>query len=108
MATKTALVPTHWPNEIANALRRAVRTKRLPLHDLKPTVHELAAFDVRLSSPPIIADVETLVGDALRFDLSVYDLQYIRLAQSHQLPLATMDAAMRSAAQRLNIALLPE
>ena len=42
------------------------------------------------------------------FDLSVYDLQYIRLAQTQRVALATMDVAMRSAAQQMNIAVLPE
>ena len=108
LATDSALVPAHWPNEVANALRRAVRTKRLPRRDVEPTVRGLVAFDIKLAGSPKVEDIKALVEDALRFDLSVYDLQYIRLAQTHRVPLATMDAAMRSAAQQMNIALLPE
>jgi predicted nucleic acid-binding protein len=108
LETDFALVPAHWPNEVANALRRAVRTKRLPRPDIEPTVRRLLAFDIRFAVPPKVDDITTLVEDALRFDLSVYDLQYIRLAQTHRVALATMDGAMRLAAQQMNIAVLPE
>ena len=108
LATDFALVPAHWPNEVANALRRAVRTKRLPRPDIEPTVRRLLAFDIRFALPPKVEDITPLVEDALRFDLSVYDLQYIRLAQAHRVALATVDAAMKLAAQQMNIAVLPE
>jgi predicted nucleic acid-binding protein len=108
LETDFALVPAHWPNEVANALRRAVRTKRLARPDIEPTVSRLLAFDIRFAVPPKVEDITNLVEDALRFDLSVYDLQYIRLAQTHRVALATMDGAMRSAAQQMNIAVLPE
>src|SRR3954451_17992593 len=76
---ESALVPAHWPNEVANALRRAVRRKRISLEDIGPTLGDLAPFDIRLSTPPPIQDIEGLTKDALRLDLSVYDLQYVSL-----------------------------
>ena len=82
--------------------------KRLARLDIEPTVSRLLAFDIRFAVPPKVEDITTLVEDALRFDLSVYDLQYIRLAQTHRVALATMDGAMRLAAQQMNIAVLPE
>jgi predicted nucleic acid-binding protein len=108
LATDSALVPAHWPNEVANALRRAVRTKRLPPRDVEPTVSRLAVFDIRLAGAPEVENIAALAQDALRADLSVYDLQYVQLAQAHRLPLATIDAAMRTAARRMKLALLPE
>jgi predicted nucleic acid-binding protein len=108
LATDSALVPAHWPNEVANALRRAVRTKRLPRPDIEPTVRRLLAFDIRLAVSPKVEEITTLTEDALRFDLSVYDLQYVRLAQTHRVALATMDGAMKLAAQQMNVPVLPE
>ena len=108
LATDSALVPAHWPNEVANALRRAVRTKRLPRPDIEPTVRRLLAFDIRFAASPKVEDIMPLVEDALRFDLSVYDLQYVRLAQTHRVALATKDVAMRLAAQQMNVPVLPE
>jgi predicted nucleic acid-binding protein len=108
LAIDSAVVPAHWPNEVANALRRAVRTKRLPRPDIEPTVRRLLAFDIRIAVPPKVEDIMTLVEDALRFDLSVYDLQYVRLAQTHRVALATIDGAMRLAAQQMNVPVLPD
>jgi predicted nucleic acid-binding protein len=108
LMTQPAIVPAHWPNEVANALRRAVRTKRLPAADIEPTARELFIFDIKLAAPPVAADIAGLAMDALSVDLSVYDLQYIRLAQTFGIPLATGDAAMRRAAERMNVALFPK
>jgi predicted nucleic acid-binding protein len=108
LSTQPALVPAHWPNEVANALRRAVRMKRLPAADIEPTARELFIFDIKLAAPPVAADIAGLAMDALNADLSVYDLQYIRLARTFGIPLATGDAAMRRAAQRMNVALFPK
>jgi predicted nucleic acid-binding protein len=105
---ESALVPAHWPNEVANALRRAVRRNRISLEDIRPTLGDLAPFDIKLSTPPSVQDIEALTKDALRLDLSVYDLQYVNLAKTHRLPLATIDAAMRSAARNVDVIVLPE
>lgn len=105
---ESALVPVHWPNEVANALRGAVRRKRISLQELGPTLEDLAPFDIRLSTPPSVQDIEALTKDALRLDLSVYDLQYVNLARAHRIPLATIDAAMRSAARKVDVIVLPE
>ena len=107
LATQPAVVPAHWPNEVANALRRAVRTKRLPAADVEPTARELFIFNIKLAAPPVAADIAGLAIDALSVDLSVYDLQYLRLARTLGIPLATGDAAMRRAAERMNVALFP-
>ena len=108
LVSESALVPVHWPNEVANALRRAVRRNRISLEDIGPTLGDLAPFDIRLSTPPSVQDIEALTKDALRLDLSVYDLQYVNLAKTHRLPLATIDAAMRSAARNVDVIVLPE
>jgi predicted nucleic acid-binding protein len=107
LMNQALIVPAHWPNEVANALRRAVRTKRLPAADIDPTARALSDFDIKLTPPPVTADIAGLAIDALDADLSVYDLHYIRLAQSFGIPLATGDVAMRRAALRLGIALFP-
>jgi predicted nucleic acid-binding protein len=108
LVSESALVPVHWPNEVANALRRAVRRNRISLEDIGPTLGDLAPFDIKLSTPPSVQDIEGLTKDALRLDLSVYDLQYVSLAKTHRLPLATIDTAMRSAARKVDVIVLPE
>jgi predicted nucleic acid-binding protein len=108
LVSESALVPVHWPNEVANALRRAVRRNRISLEDIGPTLGELVPFDIKLSTPPSVQDIEALTKDALRLDLSVYDLQYVNLAKAHRLPLATIDTAMRAAAHKVDVIVLPE
>jgi predicted nucleic acid-binding protein len=108
LVSESALVPVHWPNEVANALRRAVRRNRISLEDIGPTLEDLAPFDIKLSTPPSVQDIEALTKDALRLDLSVYDLQYVNLAKTHRLPLATIDAAIRSAAHKVDVIVLPQ
>jgi predicted nucleic acid-binding protein len=108
LVSESALVPVHWPNEVANALRRAARRNRISVEEIGPTLQDLASFDIRLSTPPSVQDIEALTKDALRLDLSVYDLQYVNLARTHRLPLATIDAAMRSAARNVDVIVLPE
>jgi predicted nucleic acid-binding protein len=108
LVTETAFVPAHWPNEMANTLRRAVRTKRIAEDEILPTVNELAAFDIRLAPRPGIDEIGALSLQALDLDISVYDLIYVRLAQAHGLPLATLDAGMRRAALKLQIVVLPD
>ena len=108
LVSESALVPVHWPNEVATALRRAVRRNRISLEDIGPTLGDLAPFDIKLSTPPSVQDIEALTKDALRLDLSVYDLQYVNLAKTHRLPLATIDTAMRSAARKVDVIVLPE
>jgi predicted nucleic acid-binding protein len=108
LVSESALVPVHWPNEVANALRRAIRRNRISLEDIGPTLGDLAPFEIKLSTPPSVQDIEALTKDALRLDLSVYDLQYVNLAKTHRLPLATIDTAMRSAARKVDVIVLPE
>jgi predicted nucleic acid-binding protein len=107
LAAETLLVPSHWPNEIANALRRAVRTKRLGADEVRPVAERISVFDVNIMPPIEIEEIGSLASDALANELSAYDMLYVRLARVRQLPLATIDRAMRTAASRLKITLLP-
>lgn len=107
LTAETLLVPSHWPNEIANALRRAVRTKRIRADEIGPLMERAAAFDISPMPPTLIGDIADLAAEALNNGLSAYDMLYVRLARQRQIPLATVDRAMRTAAQRLKISLLP-
>ena len=107
LSFETVFVPDHWPNEIANALRRAVRTKRIRVEEIESIVERVSVFDIGFAGPTPIDEIGSLVKEALHHGLSAYDMTYVRLAREHQLPLATIDQEMRRAATRLNIPLLP-
>ena len=107
LSSETILVPCHWPDEIANALRRATRTKRFSVDEIEPLAQRVGTFDIEFAEPTLIDEIAGLAKDALHHGLSAYDMIYVRLAQQRRVTLATIDEAMRTAAQRLDIPLLP-
>jgi len=107
LASESILVPAHWPTELGNALRKAVRTGRLSNKELAPLIERLALFDIAVAAPISVKDVESLIHFALDHRLSVYDAAYVQMAAAQRLALVTVDRAMRAAAARLKISLLP-
>jgi predicted nucleic acid-binding protein len=103
----TALVPGIWSAEVANVLLVAERRRRL-------TRPQSRAFVTRLLALPILVEEaapQRVLGEVFAFGretgLAAYDALYLDLAARHDLPLATLDRAMRSAARKNRIAILP-
>lgn len=89
LAATSAVVPAHWPLEVANALVMGERRKRT-------TEANVATFLRLLQSLPIALDEETAnqawqesVRLARAYRLSVYDAAYLELTLRRGLPLAT-------------------
>ena len=106
LATETALVPAWWFIEITNVLAMAERKGRI-----KPT--ESDAFIADLSKLGIERDDEApdrafthLLGLCRRHRLTSYDAIYLDLAVRRNLPLATLDDALRKAAHKVGVRLL--
>lgn len=104
-ATDTAVVPAHWILEVANALRMAVKRRRLDPGDPP----EIMA---RIRTQPIEFDAETidrgwretpLLADM--YGLTTYDAAYIELALRVEAPLATLDLDLARAARKAGVAL---
>ena len=102
----SAIVPSIWRFEVGNALQMANRRKRIT------GIYRDDAL-ARLLAMPITVDSETdahVWTSALRlserFGLTLYDAAYVELAQRRNLPLATLDQEMRSAAHALNVEVL--
>lgn len=91
-----AVVPALWDFEVLNGLRTAERRQRITEAGI---VHALQG----LSRLRIERDHRTTAGSevlalARRFDLSAYDASYLWLAIDKNLPLATLDSALITAA----------
>jgi predicted nucleic acid-binding protein len=93
-----AIVPALWHLEIANVFLTGERRKRSSAADT-------AAWLGFLGALPITVDEETVDNawaDTLELarvhHLSVYDAAYLELARRRRLPLATLDARLRTAA----------
>jgi len=101
-----AAVPAIWLWEFQNALRSAIRRKRMT---------EAAALGIltRIAKLPIV--VEPVGGDvrwssafevAVKTDLSVYDASYLHLALERGLSLLSRNARLNEGAVKLGIATL--
>ena len=101
------VVPALWPLEMANVLlvlerRRKLRaderaTALAALRELSCTVdHEMSAL--------AFAHLSQLASD---LSLSVYDAAYLELALRLNVPLACKDGALREAAKKRGVAVLP-
>lgn len=107
LATQPILVPSHWPTELGNAVRRAVRTKRIVSGEIEPIMQRLTLLDINVVSPVTPSDIGRIVHFALEYRLSVYDAAYVMLAAARRVPLATLDNAMKSAAHKLGVSVVP-
>jgi len=107
LSTDSFLVPPHWPNEVGNAIRKAVRMRRILPRDVESLVAVLSSLDVAVTGPSAMTELTALVHFALENNLSVYDAAYVRLAATRQVPLATLDDAMKTAARKIGVATLP-
>lgn len=101
-----AVVPTIWSLEVANVLLVAERRGRI-------TPAETTDFVRLLRSYPLMVDQQTSehVWDttlklARDHQLSSYDAAYLELALRRGLALATLDEALRRAAEQLKIDVL--
>ena len=100
-------VPGHWALEICNALRPDIRSKKLSISDLHVIMERFDLLDIRAEPPVDLDDIGPLAQFAVAHDLTAYDAAYVQLALQNNATLATLDKAMRAAAQRLNIPVLP-
>lgn len=98
-----ALVPSLWALEASNVIARAEAIRLL-------TEARSQAFIVLLQRLNIATDPATAVhalGDTLhlarRYKLSAYDAAYLELALRTGLPLATLDADLKKAAQAAGV-----
>jgi len=101
--TADAIVPDLWWYEIRNTLIVGERRSRI-------TPERTAIFLRHIAELPIIVaaalDEGILLDLARETKLSVYDAAYLSLAIQENLPLATLDTALRAAALSRGIPLL--
>ena len=106
IALDGAIVPSLWHLEVANALHIAMRRKRCDEDYVDRSLE-------RLTRLPIAVDYQTFDHAwgatktvARGHTLSLYDAAYLELALRRQLPLASLDKELCSAAASLGIQVL--
>jgi predicted nucleic acid-binding protein len=103
----TVIVPSHWSLEISNTLQPDLRDNKISIADFQLIMERLDGLAIRIQPPIDLDEIGPVSQFAVTHGLTSYDAVYVQLAIQHEATLATLDKAMRRAATRLNIPLLP-
>ena len=103
-----AWVPAIWRLEVANVLEMGVRRGRHNADFRSSSLADLALLPISLDPETDRHAWHETVRLAQRHKLTVYDAAYLELAWRRNLPLASLDAELRVAASREEVALLGE
>jgi predicted nucleic acid-binding protein len=101
-----AVVPMIWPLEVANALRVAERTGRVSRGYVDASLRDLQRLEIEIDPETSAQAWTATLALARAHNLTLYDAAYLELALRRDLPLATLDAKLRAAAQTLRRPLL--
>jgi predicted nucleic acid-binding protein len=104
LAEDAAITPSLWELEVVNVLLLAERRGRI-------TESQTARFVTLLTQLPIHvgsagADMGAVLAAGRHHGLAAYDAAYLVLAEREGIPLATLDAKLRAAAQAAGVSVL--
>lgn len=101
-----AVAPAVWRLEVANAFQTAIRRKRIDARFRDAALAQLALLPITIDPETDTYAWGTTLRLSERFTLTIYDAAYLELAQRRDLPLATLDEALRAAAGALGVPVL--
>ena len=101
-----AIVPAHWPFEVANALLIAARRRRISSEDVQQFFEDLEVLPIRVDTITKNLIRQRVFSLAEQYELTVYDAAYLELAMRESLPLATLDNDLRKASRAAGISLV--
>ena len=107
MESDQAIVPPHWPTEVANGLLVGERRGRLQMETVTRALRDIAILPISVREAAMDASLSRILNLARAQQLTVYDAAYLDLAMREGLPLATLDEDLTAAAQRTGVALVP-
>lgn len=100
------VVPALWHLEMANGLGFAERRGILTAADVDRSLIDIEQFGQSVDSDTALISARQALATARPLGLSAYDAVYLDLARREQLPLATLDEELRTAALRAGVRLL--
>jgi predicted nucleic acid-binding protein len=101
-----ACVPGLWRLEVANVLEMGVRRKRHDADFRDASIADLSCLTIQVDADKDQQAFSATLKLAIRHQLTMYDAAYLELALRRDLPLATLDADLRRAAQAERVPLL--
>jgi predicted nucleic acid-binding protein len=97
-------VPELWAREVANGLAVAYLRKRITSADERAFLAALSHLRIEVEeTASALAVVRDGTAAAMHYGLTAYDTAYLDLASREKLALATLDTAMRKAAEQSGI-----
>ena len=81
-----AIVPAHWPVEVANALLIAARPRRISSEDVYQFLEDLEVLPIRVDATTKNLVRVGVFPLAEQYELTVYDAAYLELAIREGLP----------------------
>jgi predicted nucleic acid-binding protein len=107
LADRPVVVPPHWPLEVSNAMRTSLRIGRVGPTEFHAILDRLDLLQIEVAPSLHLDDIIPLAQFASDHQLTAYDAACVQLALDRRFALATLDSAMRRAATKLGIELLP-
>ncbi|NWG26884.1 MAG: type II toxin-antitoxin system VapC family toxin [Pseudorhodoplanes sp.] len=101
------VVPSHWPLEIANFVTSGLRRGSLTVDHVHFMLSKLDRLDIGIEPTMDLDTIGPVAAFAAHHELTSCEAAYVKLAMQREAALGTLDSAMRRAAQRLNIPLIP-
>lgn len=103
-----ATVPVVWPLEIANAFLMAERRQRTTARQTVGALQDLRRLPITVDDGALAPAWDTVLNLGRDHGLTTYDASYLEVAMRLNLPLATLDARLRSVATRIGVPLVEE
>ena len=103
-----AFAPALWHHEVANILALKLRRRLISVEGRKRALESLRGISVTVDSVTFDSvEFDRTIALADEYRLTFYDAAYLELAIRLRAPLATLDGALRAAAQAEHVLLLP-
>lgn len=106
IARTGAIVPPLWRLEVANGFQSSIRRKRIDIAYRDASIADLGLLPIAIDPDSDAHIWTTTLWLSDRYGLTIYDACYLELARRRNLPLATLDQALRDAGQALGVPLL--
>jgi predicted nucleic acid-binding protein len=102
-----AVVPSLWYLELGNVLLQAERRSRIAGAEVAGRLERIGELRIEIDHETTRRAWQEILTLARAQNLTTYDATYLELAARRQAPLASRDEALRAAARRLRVTVLP-
>jgi predicted nucleic acid-binding protein len=98
-----AVVPALWELEVANVFLSKIRRNFISFSQATESLSRLRDLDIEIQLPILSQNFEIFFPLAHQEGLTSYDANYLHLAISESIPLASLDAKLCSAAKSVGV-----